>query len=122
MGTASPLDGGIGTAARWSLRLFGGCELSAATTERITTLGKRERVLLASLAVSPNGREPRRKLATLLWGDASDETALDNLRTCIWSLRKSLGDTAHRIIASEGEQVVLDASAFSVDACEFRRL
>src|SRR6185503_17884672 len=58
----------------------------------------------------------------LLWSDASDETALDNLRVCIWSLRKALGDTEHRIIAREGEDIVLDAHAFEVDVLTFRRL
>ncbi len=83
--------------------------------------GKRDRVLLAYLALSPNGRQPRRKLTTLLWGDATDETALDNLRTCVWNLRKALGDTEHRIVASEGEDIVLDVAAFEVDALAFRR-
>lgn len=122
MGADSPLDDTT-AAARWSLRLFGGFELTElASGRRIGSLGKRERVLLAYLAVSPNTRESRRKLATLLWGDASDETALDNLRTCIWTLRKALQDSDHRIIASEAEHVLLDASAFDIDVREFRRL
>src|SRR4051812_11727829 len=81
---------------RWSLRLFGGFELSRAGGERVALSGKRERVALAYLAIAPNGRVQRRKLATLLWGDATDETALDNLRTCIWGLRKGLGDPKHQ--------------------------
>ena len=121
MNTAS--GGDIGGQAHWSLRLFGGFDLRhIATDERVTSLGKRERVLLAYLALSPNCRQPRRKLATLLWGDATDATALDNLRTCVWSLRKGLGDTEHRFIASEGEEVALDPTACEVDALKFRRL
>ena len=90
--------------------------------ERVATPGKRERVLLAYLALSPNYRQPRRKLTTLLWGDAADETTLDNLRNCLWNLRKALGDTEHRVVASEGEDIVLDVAAFDVDALAFRRL
>jgi TolB-like protein/DNA-binding SARP family transcriptional activator len=117
------LGKGIEGPARWSLRLLGGFELSTLLGgERVALPGKRERVLLAYLALSPNCRQQRRKLATLLWGDASDETALDNLRTCVWALRKALGDTDHRAIASEGEDIVLDAEAFDVDALAFRRL
>lgn len=120
MGADSPTD--KESAARWALRVLGGFELTElATGQRLTGLGKRERVLLAYLAVAPNCRENRRKLATLLWGDASDETALDNLRTCVWGLRKALGDTAHRIVASEGECIVLDSIVFEVDALNFRR-
>src|SRR5262249_17767482 len=63
-----------------------------------------------------------RKLAMLLWGDTPDETAAENLRTAIWSLRKTLGDTEHLLIASEGEDIVLDAARFDVDVWAFRRL
>ncbi|HWU54360.1 MAG TPA: BTAD domain-containing putative transcriptional regulator [Rhizomicrobium sp.] len=83
--------------------------------------GKRERALLAYLALSPKGRQPRRKLAALLWGDATDQTLLDNLRTCVWRLRKVLGDTEHRLLASDDEDIVLDIAAFDVDALAFRR-
>src|ERR1700682_279556 len=123
MAMASTSDDRIGGPARWSLRLFGGFELNALPGgEKVALPGKRERVLLAHLALSPNCRQQRRKLATLLWGDASDETALDNLRTCIWALRKALGDSAHRAIASEGEDIVLDVASFDIDALAFRRL
>jgi TolB-like protein/DNA-binding SARP family transcriptional activator len=109
--------------ARWSLRLFGGFELNELPGgDRAVSLGKRERVLLAYLSLSPNFRQPRRKLVTLLWGDAADDTTLDNLRNCLWGLRKALGDTEHRVIASEGEDIVLDASSFDVDAWALRRL
>src|ERR1700686_616901 len=111
MDTPLALNKGIAGPARWSLRLLGGFELGVLPGgERVALPGKRERVLLAYLALSPNCRQQRRKLATLLWGDASDETALDNLRTCVWGLRKALGDTGHRVIASEGEDIVLDAA------------
>ena len=123
MNAASVPDNAIEGPARWSLRLFGGFELGVLSTgERLTSLGKRERVLLAYLALSPKCRQPRRKLATLLWGDALGETALDNFRVCIWSLRKALSDTEHRFIASEGEDIVLNTPAFEVDAWAFRRL
>src|SRR5580704_6403441 len=123
MDRASALGNGNEATARWSLRVLGGFELSALEDgERVALPGKRERVLLAYLALSSNSRISRRKLATLLWGDASDETALDNLRTCVWGLRKALGDTKHRIIASDGEDIVLDAAAFEIDAVAFRKL
>src|SRR5262245_62917925 len=123
MSSASASAKGSTGPARWSLRLFGGFELRALPTEkRMSSLGKRERVLLAYLALSPDSRQHRRKLATLLWGDASDNTALDNLRTCVWGLRKALGDSEHGYITSEGEAIALTTSAFDVDALAFRRL
>src|SRR5215471_10597368 len=109
--------------AIYALRLLGGFELQTRAGGAKPVLpGKRERALLAYLALSPKGRQPRRKLAGLLWGDATDETLLDNLRTCVWRLRKALGDTQHRLLASDEEDIVLDIAAFDVDALAFRRL
>ena len=108
---------------RWSLRLFGDFQLTERSGgEKVTLPGKRERVLLGYLALSPNGRQPRRKLVTMLWGEAADETTLDNLRTCVFNLRKALGDAERQVIASEDRDIVLDASAFEIDVLEFRRL
>jgi adenylate cyclase len=101
---------------------LGGFELSSLPGgERLTSLGKRERVLLAYLALSQKGNEQRQKLTTLLWGDAADATTLENLRNCLWALRKSLGDSQHRVIGSDGEDIVLDATVFEVDVLSFRR-
>lgn len=62
--------------ARWSVRLSGGFELiELSGGGKVELTGKRDRVLIAYLALSPKGSQPRRKLATLPWGDASDETA-----------------------------------------------
>src|SRR5258705_13403350 len=123
MDTASALGSGIEAPARWSLRLVGGFELNALPDgERVASPGKRERVLLAYLALSADCRQPRRKVATLLWGDSTDDTALDNLRTTVWRLRKALGDAEHRILISEGEEVMLNAAAFEIDALSFDRL
>jgi TolB-like protein/DNA-binding SARP family transcriptional activator len=123
MDRASASDNGNGGPARWSLRLFGGFELNELPGgQKAVSLGKRERVLLAYLSLSPNCRTSRRRLVTLLWGDAADDTTLDNLRNCLWGLRKALGDTEHQVIASEGEDIVLDVSAFEVDAWALRGL
>src|SRR5262245_7548231 len=122
MGAASGFGTGIDGSARWSLRLLGDFQLSDRGGEKVAVPGKRERVLLAYLALSPNGRQPRRKLVTLLWGETADEASLENLRTSIFNLRKALGDTERRIIASDDRDIVLDTSAFEVDVLEFRRL
>jgi len=119
MGTAA--DGGAGAAARWSLRLLGGFELRALPGgERVALPGRRERVLLAYLALSPHTRRPRSKLTAVLWGDEADSG--DSLRTCLWSLRKALGDIEHRVLVSDGEDIVLDVACFDVDALAFQAL
>ncbi|HEX5279978.1 MAG TPA: BTAD domain-containing putative transcriptional regulator [Micropepsaceae bacterium] len=108
--------------ARWSLRLFGKFELTElATGANIPVPGKRERALLAYLAVSAGEREFRHKLTTLLWGGDSDAT-LDNLRNCIFNLRRAFGKFGHQVISSQGREIVLDVSSVDVDVVQFRRL
>ncbi len=121
--SAHTVEQGGRPSARWSLHLLGGFALSPHPSgHKVPLPGKRERALLAYLALSPKGRQPRRKLAALLWGDATDETLLDNLRTCVWRLRKTLGDTDHRLLASDEDDIVLDIAAFDIDVLAFRRL
>jgi adenylate cyclase len=123
MDSVSESGNGVDGPARWSLRLFGGFELNTLPGGKPVDLpGKRERILLAYLALSPNCSQPRRKLVTLLWGDSAGEAAPDNLRTCLWRLRKSLGDSKHRAIVSDGDSITLDATAFDVDALRFDQL
>lgn len=106
-------------ASRWSLRLFGGFEIRRADGEPVPLSGKRERVLLAYLALNADRRRGRRELVEILWGDAADSTTLDNLRTCLWSLRKALGDPNHDAVVSDREWIGINAAAFDVDAWTF---
>jgi DNA-binding SARP family transcriptional activator/TolB-like protein len=118
----SALEHRTGEPARGSLRLFGVFEFSVLPTgDRVAPLGKRERALLAYLALSPKGRQTRRKLATLIWGEGTDQAVLDNLRTCLWRLRKALGENGHRLLASDDEDIVLNTAALDVDALIFER-
>ena len=109
--------------AKWALRLLGPFALTApATGEPVVLTSKRERILLAFLALSPDCSAPRRKLAALLWGESDANAGLDNLRVCLWSLRKALGDTNRQVVVSRGEDVVLDIGVVDVDILAFRRL
>jgi TolB-like protein len=121
--TVSPAGNDNAGRANWSLRLFGGFELRwLPGAERVALPGKRERLLLAYLALSPDCRRSRSRLATLLGGDTSDQRASDNLRTWLWRLRKAFGDAGHRVVASDGEDIVLDAAVFDVDVLAFCHL
>ena len=107
---------------RLKLQLFGGFRLFRPDGTAIALSGKRERALLAYLAINRNAPQPRRKLATLLWGNGEDETLLDNLRTCVWSLRKALNDSSQRLIISNHESIGIDTNAFDVDIWKFSHL
>lgn len=104
------------------LTLLGEFAIAHADGTPVHLPGKRERVLLAYLALQPNQRERRRKLAGILWGDSSDETLLDNLRTCVWTLRKAIGDSDRTLVVSQDDNILLSPGAFLVDALEFETL
>jgi len=103
---------------RWSLRLFGGFELSALPGgEKVASLGTRERALLAFLALSPKGSQPRRKLAALLWGDATDETLLDNFGVPLCGgCARRLAIRSNGLIACRRRRDWLDAAASTSNA------
>jgi len=105
---------------RWSLRLLGPFRVERDGTELPTLPGRRERALLTYLALAPDLRASRRNLITLLWGEGSDNLTLDNLRTCLWSLRKSLGDSDHRLIISDREWIGLNDDLIDVDVWRLR--
>lgn len=108
--------------ANWKLRLFGEFRLSSEDGEEITSLGRRDRVLLAYLALSPNNRESRERLAALLWTNRGDEQARHSLVQSTAVLRKALGDSEKTIIQSEPAALALDGSQFDVDVLNFCRL
>lgn len=107
---------------RLSLRLLGGFELHRPDGEPVAVPGRRERVLLSYLALDTEQRRTRRALAEFLWGDAADDTTLDNLRTCLWSLRRALGEDADSVIAADRETIALAPAAVEVDASVFLSL
>jgi DNA-binding SARP family transcriptional activator/TolB-like protein/Flp pilus assembly protein TadD len=107
---------------RWSLRLFGELHLEGPDGEVVNLVGRRERVLLAYLALAPDFKESRRNLIGLLWGDRADSTILDNLRTCLWSLRKAMGDQDHQLVLSEREWIRLNSDMLDVDLWRFNEL
>ena len=107
---------------RWSLRLFGEVHLERPDGEVVNLSGRRERVLLAYLAMAPDFKESRRNLIGLLWGDRADSATLDNLRTCLWSLRKALDDQDHHLLLSEREWIRLDSDKLDVDLWRFVQL
>jgi DNA-binding SARP family transcriptional activator/tetratricopeptide (TPR) repeat protein len=118
----SGAEGRPAVTPRWSVRLFGGFKLTTIEGAAITLPGKRERIVLAYLLMSPDCRQPRRKLAGFLWADATEEAALHNLRTCIYGVRNALGDPERRLLVADGEDISLEPATFEVDAWAFRDL
>jgi DNA-binding SARP family transcriptional activator len=104
------------------LRLFGGFEAQLTSGHEVSIVARKARALLAYLSLSPGGRQPREKLAGLLWGGNGDERARASLRQTIAGLRQSLDGSATRVLVTNGPTLELTATGVSVDVLEFQRL
>jgi DNA-binding SARP family transcriptional activator/TolB-like protein/Flp pilus assembly protein TadD len=102
--------------------MFGDMQIDDPGGAPVNLPGRRERVVLAFLALAPEFKASRRNLIELLWGDKADDTTLDNLRTCLWSLRKSLGEGGHDLILSDRSWVRLNHDLLEVDLWRFCEL
>jgi DNA-binding SARP family transcriptional activator len=102
-----------------SLTLLGGFE--ARIGSKVLTLPRKAQALLAYLALAPATTHSRSKLATLLWGDISDDDARNNLRQVLFRMRRAFGRTSG-VLTLSGEFVGLDQHAIRSDVAMFRRL
>lgn len=99
------------------IRLLGG--FSVAKDGAGLNIGSRAaQALLAYLALTAGSRHRRERLTGLLWPDAAEESARQNLRNALWALRKALGDEyfqADKISVGFDPQAdhYLDAAALS---------
>lgn len=76
-------------------------------------------LLLAYLALAPERTHYRENLASLLWPEATTESARHSLRQAVSSLRKLLGET---IFVSEGRERLRLAEGITVDVAQYERL
>ena len=104
------------------LKLLGGFELRDDADSALDVRGKKLRGLIAYLALNPDQRHGREKLATLLWGDRFDTQARQSLRQALLELRKLIGDHAPDALQIDDEAIVFVAGSVVVDAVEFDRL
>jgi TolB-like protein/DNA-binding SARP family transcriptional activator len=109
-------------ALKTSLLLLGRFGLKLDSGERVSVSSKKGCALLAYLAMQPEYAASREQLATLLWGDRSDELARQNLRQCLFSLRRELPPGVANRLRLETDSVGLSAPGLSVDAREFAAL
>src|SRR5215472_15237122 len=83
---------------------------------------KKSRGLLAYLALGQGQMYAREHLASLLWGDGSDEQARHSLRQALSHLRKALPGARPEILRSDPDGVALNPTALDVDVAAFERL
>src|SRR5262245_55823164 len=103
------------------LVLLGGFHASAAG-QQIDVPGRKERALLAFLAIPAGELRSRDKLAGLLWGDRGDSQARESLKQAIFKLRRSLDCLQPSPLLADREFVILHGDAVTVDVTEFEQL
>ena len=104
------------------LALLGGFSLQDGDGAELVLTTRKDRMLLAYLALSPSRFHGRDRLAGLLWGDRGDAQARDSLRQSLAALRNAFRKGGIDPLRTDREQVVLDPAGISIDAAEFADL
>jgi TolB-like protein len=107
--------------ASLQLVLLGGFQARAAGQE-IDVPGRKDRALLAFLAIPAGEARSRDKLAGLLWSDRGDSQARESLKQAVFKLRKSLDGVQPSPLLADREFVSLEKAAVTVDVAEFEQL
>ena len=82
---------------------------------------KKDRLLLAFLALHPGQPQPREKLFGLLWADRGEEQARGSLRQSLASLRDIFRAAGTDALVVNRDSVELKLEKVSVDALEFAK-
>ena len=101
--------------------LLGGFKARAAG-QAIEVPGRKERALLAFLAMPPGEPRSRDRLAGLLWSERADKQAHDSLKQAVLRLRKSFNSMFHLPVLADREFLTLDRAEVAVDVGEFEQL
>src|SRR5262245_50802479 len=104
------------------LRLLGRFDASGPSGRALDIVSKKNRALLAYLALAPAGPVPRDRLVALLWSDRDDEHGRNSLRQALVALRRDLNGVGPSPLLIADDAVALDPSRVRVDAVEFARL
>jgi TolB-like protein/DNA-binding winged helix-turn-helix (wHTH) protein len=123
IGQAENLDlSPIGLEGTVQLRLLGPFRLVLAGGQELAITTKKNRALLAIVALSPGGQATRDKLCELLWGDRRDEQARSSLRQSLAVMRKELGQAEALLLQTRDDIISLKTQGVSVDVISFIRL
>ncbi|HEY3146606.1 MAG TPA: BTAD domain-containing putative transcriptional regulator [Dongiaceae bacterium] len=108
--------------AACSLTLLGGFELRSADGRDLALSTRKDRLLVAYLALHAARPLARDRLAGLLWGDRGETQARDSLRQSVAAIRQTFRQVALDPIQSERESLSFGLSGIEVDAIAFERL
>ena len=104
------------------LRLFGGFSLSDASGEAVGLTLRKTEALIAFLAASAARSQPREVLATLLWSESPQASALQSLRQARLTLARNLEAHGLELVQFSRREITLDDGALEIDVVDFARL
>jgi TolB-like protein len=104
------------------LELLGGFRLTSAAGSEITVSSRKNRALLAILALAPDCTASRDQLTSLLWGDRGEQQARSSLRQAMVTLRRDLADIEPAPLIVHDHQVRLDLERLRADVVAFRAM
>lgn len=104
------------------LLLLGPFALQLPDVGELPVTSKKNRALLALVALAPGRKMTREKLCGYLWGDRADEQARASLRQSLASLRRELGDAEPKIFARQDDVIALHADTLAIDALDLASL
>jgi TolB-like protein len=105
------------------LKLLGEFELRGGNGRSVAVATRKNRALLAMLALSPSGSLPRERIVRLLWSDRGQVQAQASLRQALVALKKDLAGLGSTTpVSASDDRVSLDHNAVKVDVVEFQRL
>ncbi len=103
------------------IRLLGGFDCSRCDGGDVAVQSRKVRGVLAYLALARGKRALREELAATFWPSSGEQQARQSLRQCLSVLRKSLNAGDVEVLSTDGADVVLDATAVTVDVDEVLR-
>jgi TolB-like protein len=104
------------------LRLLGEFEARDWTGLPLPVRAKKNRALLAALALAPACSMPRARIANLLWSDRNEAQAQSSLRQALVALRKDFATIDPSPLSADRDRLALDAKRVEIDATAFERL
>ena len=102
--------------AACSLTLLGGFGLRSADGRDLALSTRKDRLLLAYLALNAGRPLARDRLSGLLWGDRGESQARDSLRQSLAAIRQAFRQVDLDPIQSERESVSFNAAGIEIDA------
>ena len=108
--------------AACSLTLLGGLGLRSADGRELALSTRKDRLLLAYLALNAGRPLARDRLAGLLWGDRGETQARNSLRQSLAAIRQAFRQAELDPVASERDSVSFDPSGIEIDVIAFERL